>query len=176
MYYDEASRVLFSGDLFGGLSSALELVAGDLGAVVRELAEWMGPHAESQGFRLRVEVEPDLPAVRFERDALHQVLFNLVDNSLKYSREAPLREIVLRRGGQAVVLSVVDQGPGIAPRQLQRLFEPFQRGEGALVRRSQGSGLGLALVKGLAQRMGAALSGRNLEPGGFEVRLRFGAA
>ncbi|MDX1649419.1 MAG: ATP-binding protein, partial [Myxococcota bacterium] len=65
---------------------------------------------------------------------------------------------------------------GVATRQLGRVFEPFHRGDGALVRRTAGTGIGLALVRGLVERMGGAVEGRNAPGGGFEVRLHLPAA
>ena len=59
---------------------------------------------------------------------------------------------------------------------LRRIFEPFYRGQDELTRTARGTGLGLALVKGLAERMGAVIQGRNLRDGGFEVCLRFQAS
>jgi signal transduction histidine kinase len=151
----------------------MRLTMGALGPVVEEVAELLRPHAERGGFTLRTEVEPDLPPVRFERDALLQVLVNLVDNALKYARRATLREIAIecRRHGDGVVLSVRDHGPGVASRHLARVFEPFHRGEDELVRETQGTGLGLALVKSLVERMGGAVAGRNAPDGGFEVKI-----
>ena len=156
----------------------MNLVAGSLGPVVEEMAELLWPHAEREGFTLQVESDPDLPPVRYDRDALLQVLFNLVDNAIKYAREAPQRLISLecrRRDGGVAVL-VRDRGPGVAPRHLTQLFEPFFRGETELTRRTKGSGIGLALVKGLVERMDAGISGRNAEGGGFEVSIDFRAA
>jgi signal transduction histidine kinase len=151
----------------------MRLTVGALGPVVEEVAELLHPHAERDGFTLRTEVEPDLPPVRFERDALLQVLVNLVDNALKYATRATLREIAIecRRHGDGVVLSVRDHGPGVASRHLARIFEPFHRGEDELVRETQGTGLGLALVKSLVERMGGAVAGRNAPDGGFEVEI-----
>jgi signal transduction histidine kinase len=71
---------------------------------------------------------------------------------------------------------VRDRGPGVPERRLARVFEPFYRGEDELTRETQGSGIGLALVRGLAERMGAGVSARNAPGGGFEVTLRFAAA
>ncbi len=156
----------------------MNLVVGSLGAVVEEMADLLRPHAESEGFTLQVESDPDLPPVRYDRDALLQVLFNLVDNAIKYARESPQRLISVecrRRDGGVAVL-VRDRGPGVAPRHLPRLFEPFFRGETELTRRTKGTGIGLALVKGLVERMGAAISGRNAEGSGFEVSIDFRAA
>src|SRR5262249_54404482 len=113
--------------------------------------------------------------VRFERDALLQVLFNLVDNAVKYARDGGARSIVLcaRREGAEVRIAVRDHGPGVPARQLSRIFDPFYRGEQELTRRTKGTGLGLALARGLAERMNARVSGRNRPDGGFEVELAF---
>jgi signal transduction histidine kinase len=74
----------------------MNLVAGSLGPVVEEMADLLRPHAEREGFTLQVESDPDLPPVRYDRDALLQVLFNLVDNAIKYAREAPERREIRR--------------------------------------------------------------------------------
>ena len=156
----------------------LVLATGPLAPAIAEAERLLRPHAEREGFELRVEVEPDLPPVRFERDAVLQVLFNLVDNALKYAREASLRRVTLlgRRDGATVRLAVRDHGPGVAPSHLGRIFEPFYRGESELTRRSKGTGIGLALVRGLVERMGAVVSGRNVPEGGFEVEVVFPVA
>jgi signal transduction histidine kinase len=71
---------------------------------------------------------------------------------------------------------LADRGPGVAPRQLRRIFEPFWRGESELTRTTKGTGIGLALVRGLVARMGGTVSARNGEAGGLEVRVRLAAA
>jgi signal transduction histidine kinase len=151
------------------------LVAGSLGPVVREAAAILEPHARELGFRVEVEVDGDLPPVRFERDAVLQVVFNLVDNALKYARDAGDRVIAIRcsREGDGVCVAVRDRGPGVPAPHLSKIFEPFYRCEDELTRTAKGTGIGLALVRGLAENMGAAVSGRNLNEGGFEVSLRF---
>jgi len=153
----------------------MSLVTGPIGPAVTEAAELLRPHAERQGFALDVDIDPALPAVRFERDALIQVLFNLVDNAVKYARDADPKRIHLgcRRAGGAVHLSVRDHGPGIPPQHLRKVFEPFYRGESELTRRSKGTGLGLALVDSLGRQMGARVAARNLGGCGFEVEISF---
>ncbi len=101
------------------------------------------------------------------------VLFNLVDNAVKYADGAATKEIALgcRRDGDGVRLTVRDHGPGVPASNLRRIFEPFYRAEDELTRRQKGTGLGLALVRGLADEMGARVSGRNLPEGGFEVEI-----
>jgi len=91
-------------------------------------AQKLRAHAEREGFALEVAVEPDLPPVRFDRDALLPVLFNLVDNAMKYAGAGTRRCVVLeaRRGGDDVEISVRDFGPGVSgPPDLPR------RGDGA---------------------------------------------
>jgi signal transduction histidine kinase len=151
------------------------VAAGAVAPVVREVAEILRPHVEGQGFTLRVDTDGELPPVRFERDALVQMLCNLVDNAVKYAGEASRKEILLRCRSEDghVTVAVRDHGPGVAARHLGMIFEPFYRGESELTRRSKGVGLGLALVRGLAERMGARVRGRNVPGGGFEVEVAF---
>lgn len=155
----------------------MQLAVGAVAPVVDEVAGLLRPHAEREGFTLRTVFEPALPPVRFERDALFQVLLNLVDNAIKYARGASRRDVTieLRRHGPGVSIAVRDHGPGVAPRHLARIFEPFHRGEDELVRTTQGTGLGLALVESLVARMGGTVAGRNASGGGFEVRVELPA-
>ncbi len=151
----------------------LTLVAGDVRPVLEEAVDILQPHAREKGFTIRIEVEPGLPAVRFDRDGLLQVLFNLIDNALKYSSGTVNKEIMLaaRRRDNNISLVVSDHGPGVAPRHLSRVFEPFYRGENELTRTSKGTGIGLALVRGLVERMGGTVQGENASSGGFVVRI-----
>ncbi|MCA9540529.1 MAG: HAMP domain-containing histidine kinase [Myxococcales bacterium] len=152
---------------------AMNPVVGDPIAALREVVAVFGPQAQQAGFAIEVEAPAALPAAQFDRDALVQVLFNLVDNAVKYARGADDRRIVLSAQAEAggVVLTVRDFGPGVPERQLRRVFEPFYRGQRELTRTAQGTGIGLALVRGLVERMGGQVTGRNAEGGGFEVRV-----
>jgi len=151
------------------------VVVGDIGPVLEETVAVLGPHLRKEGFQLQVDVEPELPPVRYDRDGLVQVLFNLVDNAVKYSRQAAKKEIILacrrRQEGDGVILTVADRGPGVPPRHISRIFDLFYRGEDELTRTSKGTGIGLALVRGLVERMGGTVSGRNAESGGFVVAI-----
>jgi signal transduction histidine kinase len=151
---------------------------GSVAPVLEEAAEKLRAHAGREGFSLVLQIENDLPAIRFDRDALLQVLFNLVDNAMKYACAARERSVTLeaRRRGAGVLVSVRDRGPGVHGRHLSRIFEPFYRGGDERTRTTKGTGIGLALVKDLSERMGAAVSGANAEGGGFCVQLAFPAA
>ena len=156
----------------------VSLTTGPLEPVVREAVELVRPHVEAEGFTLRVATDGALPPVRFERDALLQVLFNLVDNAVKYARDGAERWVEVRTAAAdgGVRLAVRDSGPGIPERHLAHVFEPFYRGERELTRRHKGTGIGLALVRGLVERMGGRVGGRNVDGGGFEVTIAFPAA
>ncbi|MEE8580531.1 MAG: HAMP domain-containing sensor histidine kinase, partial [Myxococcota bacterium] len=156
----------------------LALRVGPVDSVLEEVAAKLRPHALREGFALRVQIEAELPALRFDRDALLQVLFNLVDNAMKYAADSTQREVVLeaRREGERIAVSVRDYGPGVAKRHLAQLFEPFYRAESELTRSAKGTGIGLALVRELAEQMGAVVSGQNAEGGGFRVELAFSPA
>jgi signal transduction histidine kinase len=144
-----------------------------LAPVVDDVLRVLRPHAESKGFALRLAVEEGLPAVGFERDALSQVLFNLVENALKYARETATKEVLvsLRPAGRGVALTVRDHGPGVPAPHLRHVFEPFYRGEDELTRTTSGAGIGLSLVRQLVERMGGRVAGRNHPGGGFEVTV-----
>jgi signal transduction histidine kinase len=153
------------------------LVTAPVLPVVREATELVRPHLDAEGFALEIDADGNLPPVRFERDALLQVLFNLIDNAVKYTGDGAKR-IVLRltRDGDAVRIVVRDHGPGVPAQHLAHVFEPFYRGEHELTRRSKGTGLGLALVRGLVERMGGRVRGRNGPDGGFEVTIALAGA
>src|SRR5438876_523100 len=86
-----------------------------------------------------------------DRRALEQILMNLLDNAVKFTPEGGRVTVLADGTGPAVVLSVLDTGPGIEPRHRPRLFERFYRADTGRARESGGTGLGLAIVKHLAQ-------------------------
>ena len=156
----------------------LQLTRGSLAALLEEAVEQLRPHAEREGFRLELALDERLPPLRFDRDAIIQVLFNLVDNSIKYARNAESKDIRLecRRLEDRVCLRLRDYGPGVPQRHLSRVFEAFYRGEDELTRTTKGTGIGLALVKELVESMGASIRATNLdaaEGGGFAVYIEF---
>jgi signal transduction histidine kinase len=154
-----------------------DLRAGDPREALAAVAEVLGPHAEQKGFVLELDDDGPAEAI-YDRDALAQVLFNLVDNAVKYAEGAEDRRVELRctNGDDRVRLSVADRGPGVARKHLRMVFEPFYRGEDELTRRTKGTGIGLSLVQGLVEQMGGTVRGRNRDGGGFEVTLDLPAA
>jgi signal transduction histidine kinase len=171
------NNVMEHGKLRRGQRHA-HLTQGDAGAVVREVLDLMRPHIEREGFAVQLTAAEPLPEVQLDIDALKQMLFNVIDNALKYGRgDGPARIDVTCASdpGGGVLVSVRDYGRGVSEAQLQTVFEPFFRGENELTRRQQGTGLGLALVRDLVALMRGSVSGLNRSPG-FEVRISLRAA
>lgn len=154
----------------------LVAVRGDVAAALREAVSIFALQAQKDGFELVLELEPHLPPARFERDALIQILFNLIDNALKYSRDAETKRVevsarLLPEDQGKVAICVADHGPGVAPKLLRQIFEPFWRGGSELTRRTKGTGIGLALVCSLVERMGGSVVARNRAGKGLEVEV-----
>ena len=154
------------------------LVSGDVTSAIRDVVEIVGPHAAAEGFEIDLRLPETLPTVRHDSDALQQILYNLIDNSIKYARGHEPACIEVRgeatEGGLAI--RVRDHGPGVAPEKLHLVFDAFYRAEGELTRRTKGTGIGLALGRGLAESMGGRLTARNHPDGGFEVEIGLSSA
>jgi two-component system sensor histidine kinase TctE len=86
-----------------------------------------------------------------------EVLVNLIDNALRYGGEHITLRVLPATAERPVCVDVEDDGPGVAPEHLTRLFEPFWRGERADVRNDGGTGLGLAIAREIVERMGGSL-------------------
>ena len=149
----------------------------DVAAIAQDVAELYEPLAEEKGLALTVSTEPDLKT-RGNRELLGQALANLVDNAIKYGTPAdgaapanrPAVAIAARNGGDAITLSVADQGPGIPESDRDRVLDRFVRLEAS--RSRPGSGLGLSLAAAVARLHGGALTLRDNAPGlRAEIRL-----
>jgi PAS domain S-box-containing protein len=124
----------------------------DLPDFVAKLKDRMAGSGE--GERISIESSAGLPPVRADADKLERILTNLLSNALKYSPPAsPVWVSLARADGEAVV-EVRDQGPGIDPVDVPRLFERYFRAKAGLERRREGLGLGLYIVKGLVEAHG----------------------
>ncbi len=150
----------------------------DLLALSQDLCDQLRAQAESRGLKLLLEIDdptaaqahnpahkqaPTRPAwttVHTDARRLRQVLANLLNNAIKYT---PDGQVVLRlraplKGGQALAIEIEDTGIGIAPDALPSIFQPYVRLEDPRVAQEEGSGLGLALVRLLTDRLGLTLT------------------
>ncbi len=124
---------------------------------------------------LETSLAKDLPFIKGDANLLEQVLFNLLDNAQKYGGEEGAI-VHARRDGNDVVISVTDEGPGIKPADLPRIFEKFYRG-GRPDGRKAGTGLGLSIAKGLIEGMGGRIEAQSpaIKRRGTRIVLRFPA-
>jgi two-component system phosphate regulon sensor histidine kinase PhoR len=132
----------------------------DLGKLAIGIAEAFEPRVRARRVRLQVAIAEDLPPIIGDYDQMAQVLQNLIDNAVKYGREAGQVRVSLALavpGGKwptrpGVVLAVADDGPGIPRAHVPRLTERFYRVDKGRSRNAGGTGLGLAIVKHIVNR------------------------
>jgi two-component system phosphate regulon sensor histidine kinase PhoR len=117
-----------------------------LDEVVNSVIRVMNYPLTAQGFALHVDVDPTLPAIAADRDAIIQALLNLMTNAMKYSGKERTIELRLGRKGEDVLLQVTDRGIGIPTHEQPRVFEKFYRANVPENQAISGTGLGLALV------------------------------
>ena len=137
-------------------------VTGTFEEVIEEARGVMREKLRQEGFTLVVEMD-EVPAFTYDREAMLQVLINLLDNSMKFGRDESQRRITIRVRAEKnrVLIKVSDTGPGIPPQALKRIFEDFYRVDDSLTRNTRGTGIGLALVKKFVSAMGGAVSAEN---------------
>jgi len=118
----------------------------DLAEIVREAALAVRPLVDKKGIDLHVEIPGDLPTVNCDRTRIRQVILNLTSNAARFT-EAGVITISVTHTDSHVKVSVTDTGPGIAPEDAERIFEPFCQGRNDVWRDKGGSGLGLSISR-----------------------------
>jgi two-component system phosphate regulon sensor histidine kinase PhoR len=130
----------------------------DLAAVVVASVEAARPSLEALGMRVVLEVADDLPRLPLDRDAIGQVLTNLLSNAAKYAADGRYVAVRVEQGDDAALLSVEDRGIGISAEELPRVFDDFFRSTDPKVRRTKGTGIGLAIVRYIVEAHGGTIS------------------
>ena len=129
-----------------------------LASLVEEVAGVFRQGQNKRGQDIVVQVDPELPPVRGDRAQLSQLLHNLISNALKYGTPGTAVTVAIKTNdAEMIVISVTDQGDGIAAEHLPRLTERFYRVDSSRSRVMGGTGLGLAIVKHIVQRHGGIL-------------------
>jgi signal transduction histidine kinase len=126
----------------------------DIAELVRNTLDSYRFQIEQQGFALEEQIEPGIPKVRVDREAIARALVNLVNNALKYSDNEKFLGVKLYREKSVLKLEVSDRGIGIDRHEHARIFEKFYRTCDPLVHNTKGSGLGLSLVRHITQAHG----------------------
>jgi len=145
----------------------------DMGTLLKELISTIQQQVRHEGFTVQAEIDTPLPSIRADRAAITQAITNLIDNAIKYS--AGTKEVHIRgfTENQYLIIIVQDFGVGIAPEEIDKVFERFYRGGDELTRTVKGSGLGLTLVKQIVQAHHGSVHVES-EPGRgstFSIRL-----
>ncbi len=127
-----------------------------LAEIVRETADMLWGLAARKGLRLAVEVPDSLPALSLDRLRIRQVLLNLLSNAVRFTDTGQITVSVALLN-QELQVTVADTGPGIAPNDLERVFEEFRQLDQSLTRRQEGTGLGLALSRRFVELHGGRM-------------------
>jgi signal transduction histidine kinase len=150
-----------------------DIAAGPIEPIVHEVVESFRHPLHQQGFTVDVAIEPDLPDVPLDGDALKQALANLVDNAMKYSADRRHIRVAARRDGGGIAVEVADDGIGVPISERERIFEKFYRVGRSETQGRRGSGVGLALVKHIVEAHGGRVTvdGRPGEGSRFTLHL-----
>jgi signal transduction histidine kinase len=130
----------------------------NLAELVRTTLDSYRFQIEQNGFAFEENISGDIPPLNVDREAIARSLLNLVNNALKYSKDRKYIAVSLYRSNGSVKLEVQDRGIGIAAAEQDKIFEKFYRCGDALVHNTKGSGLGLSLVRHIAQAHGGKVS------------------
>lgn len=145
-------------------------------AVLDDFVTMYTKNIEDHGFSLTVSCDSDIDHVQLmmDRDAVMQILTNLVDNSLKFSKNADYKMIIIemKTEGDHVYLAVRDYGPGIPPSEMKKVFQEFYRVENEMTRTTKGTGIGLSMVKKLCALSNMKIEIENANPG-LRTKIHF---
>ncbi|HTM20126.1 MAG TPA: HAMP domain-containing sensor histidine kinase [Kofleriaceae bacterium] len=132
-------------------AEVFEFAQSDLGDVVARAAELTRHRLDRAGMTMTVDIEPDLPLIKLDANAMTLATLNLLDNAVKYAADGKQLEVALRLRGQRMELEVRDHGPGIELDEQEHIFDRFYRARAVRLKPIRGSGIGLALVKRIAE-------------------------
>jgi signal transduction histidine kinase len=158
----------------------LEVAEAPLGPTIEAVARQFAPLLQESGLRIELRLDPATPAARFDPPRVEQVLTNLIANAVRHAPSGTVIEVETRslesEDRVFVEAAVSDAGPGVAPRDRERIFEPYvQAGES---RQSGGLGLGLAICRRIVEAHGGRIGVEPRSGGGsrFAFTLPAGGA
>jgi signal transduction histidine kinase len=148
----------------------LDLRPFDLASLVAASVDVVRPAADAKGITIMLAFNPAAARVTGDPDRLQQVVWNLVNNAIKFTPKGGTVEVGLARSGTSVELTVKDTGEGITSDFLPHMFDRFRQADGTTTRRHGGLGLGLALVRHLSEAHGGSV---RAESGGRDLGATF---
>jgi signal transduction histidine kinase len=153
----------------------------DAGRLLASVTRLIEPRAVSAGLSFEVIVQSPLPRLWADERLLKQALLNVLSNAVKFTPSGgsirmtatmeSCGESLREPSGDKLMIEIADTGLGIAAAQLSRVFEPFHRGDGAMNRRFEGTGLGLPLARSFVDLHGGSLTLDSIQGVGTTVRL-----
>jgi signal transduction histidine kinase len=150
---------------------ALQRVPGDVNEVIEKVLDSLGAQLASSEIQVKREITDGLPKIPMDPDAMHQVLLNILRNSLESMPDGGSLRVTTSsrryRSRTAVEIAVSDTGTGISEEILDRIFDPF------FTTKPSGTGLGLSISLQLVQEQGGRINVRNRSQGGVTFRLSF---
>jgi PAS domain S-box-containing protein len=149
----------------------MEIVPCGIPDIVDQVYNFVRIEMEKRGLVLVTNLERDLPDCLADRDRLTQVLMNLLNNAVKFTRDNSRVNLMCRRVAEGVEFTVADQGPGISQDEISRLFGRFVQLDSTLVRRVGGTGLGLYISKNLVEAMGGSIWAESVVGVGTEFKF-----
>ena len=154
----------------GGMT--LNLTEISLNALLDEQVKRLLPLARENGIEINLEMKDEL-SISGDRLKLQQVIYNVIDNAIKYTPRGGEVETLLTRSGKKAVVRIADTGIGIPAEDLPHIFDRFYRVDKARSRATGGTGLGLSIVKQIVQQHGGTISATSAEGKGtsFEIEL-----
>jgi cell cycle sensor histidine kinase DivJ len=183
-YHEYAGLIHESGghllELINGILDMSKIEAGkfelseemfDLEEVATQALRFVKMQADRKGIALKMGVSPSAKTIFADRRAIKQMLVNLITNGVKFTPRGGEVSVRCVRADGGIAIAVSDTGVGIAQKDIERLGRPFEQVDGAHVRTQEGTGLGLALVKALAQMHGGEAVIESTVGVGTTVRL-----
>ena len=143
----------------------------DVAQLAEEVTELVEPLAKTKGLELRLSAQSTLPTLRTDAAKVRQILLNLLSNAVKFTKQGHVA-LDMRADSENMRWTVTDTGIGIAPDDLQRIFEPFEQGARTSAGRAAGTGLGLTVSRQLARLLGGDVSAEPAQGSGSTFVLR----
>jgi signal transduction histidine kinase len=152
----------------------LDLSGGTFEDVIEEVSGIMHEKLRLEGFTLNTEKVPEnVRPFIYDREVMVQVLINLIENSIKFGKNEPVKQITLSlaEDNNQMTISLSDTGPGIPKKALKKVFDDFYRVDNELTRTTGGTGIGLALVGKFVKAMGGRVAAKNNDGPGCTISI-----
>ncbi len=150
---------------------AIETAPVDLGAIITSAMDMVREQAQTRHIRLETRIDSGSRALVGDAKRLEQVFWNLLSNGVRFGHEGGFLRVDAVPEGEAVRITVEDDGPGIDPEFLPHIFEPFRQADASPRRAHDGLGLGLAIAKHLVELHGGTMSAANGPDGGARMTV-----